>query len=622
MRRHLLPLIAFAPLLGCADDGGSSGASGPRIEELSKHRLVVGEELLFYGHDFLDADEGTTRLVFRGTFTPDQGDPRPVELVVNPVFEGTEGEGGRQILRWSRVGPFGNPFDPNGRPGVFDGEIQAETQAKDGLVTKGSRARDVKLEVLPSLLIEEFQPINADCSAPAARALAGVPYRLRVRAVGLRPVRFQYALDNVDGRDGVVEFEHTYADDAPVTEDTLGVDEPVVFNPIPKDKQFYVSVLRAVAWDADGRAVETVLPVSVHRPIEVSYGGKIELAERYEPIPVSSCIPGSVRTEVSYQENTTEERQLSVSVTVSTSFTEQIGQSTTEGWEEGIATGESVSRSLGGTEWEGETASESWNVDYERSEANSVGFSSTDGESWGWDMTQGQDFTAYIEGTNSAFAEGSLSATVGAKAEGSIPGFASVTGSVETTAGVTAGARTSSTQGNRQGVSTQRGFSAGGTHDETRSFGTTTTESRSESIGGTYALGRTRERSYEDTEARERSRVYNLGGSVTVDDAVTTGTSAAEEETWVTTSSETVGIGFSGLIPRGRYGIFYRQTTRWVRRAEVRAYDLCGLASHLGELQFNEWTWAPDLAIADDCGSEPPPPNLPAAHCFIDPCGG
>jgi hypothetical protein len=325
---------------------------------------------------------------------------------------------------------------------------------------------------------------------------------------------------------------------------------------------------------------------------------------------------------VSYQENTTEERQQSVSVTVSTSFTEQIGQSTTQGWEEGIATGESVSHTLGGAEWEGETASEAWNVDYEHSEANSVGFSTSDGESWGWDMSQGQDFTSYIEGMNSAFAEGSLSATVGAKAEGSIPGFASVTGSVETTAGVTAGARTSATNGNRQGFSTQRGFSAGGTHDESRSFGSTTAESRSESIGGSYTLGRTRERSHEDTESRERSRTYNLGGSVTVDDAVTTGISEAEEQTWVETSSNTVGIGFSAVIPRGRYGIFYRQTTRWVRRAEVRAYDLCGLANHLGELQFNEWTWAPDLAIAADCGSEPPPPNLPPAHCFVDPCGG
>ena len=59
-----------------------------------------------------------------------------------------------------------------------------------------------------------------------------------------------------------------------------------------------------------------------------------------------------------------------------------------------------------------------------------------------------------------------------------------------------------------------------------------------------------------------------------------------------------------------------------MKRAEVRSYNLCGLASHMGELQFNEWTWAPELAIGDSCEVVPPPPTLPAARCFIPPCGG
>jgi hypothetical protein len=58
-----------------------------------------------------------------------------------------------------------------------------------------------------------------------------------------------------------------------------------------------------------------------------------------------------------------------------------------------------------------------------------------------------------------------------------------------------------------------------------------------------------------------------------------------------------------------------------VRRAEVRSYDLCGVASHLGELQFNEWTWAPALAIGDTC-TPLPVSQLPKARCTIEPCGG
>ena len=48
-------------------------------------------------------------------------------------------------------------------------------------------------------------------------------------------------------------------------------------------------------------------------------------------------------------------------------------------------------------------------------------------------------------------------------------------------------------------------------------------------------------------------------------------------------------------------GIFYRQTTRWVRVAEVRSFNLCGVAQHVGDLQFNEYTWAPYLAVAPSC---------------------
>ena len=102
----------------------------------------------------------------------------------------------------------------------------------------------------------------------------------------------------------------------------------------------------------------------------------------------------------------------------------------------------------------------------------------------------------------------------------------------------------------------------------------------------------------------------------------TTGNSERIDQTWVQTDVTTLRQSFSATIPRNRVGIFYRQTTRWVKRAEVRSYDLCGLASHVGELQFNEWTWAPDLAIARSCDVEVPPPGLPDARCFIPPCGG
>jgi hypothetical protein len=619
MRRHLLPLLALTPLVGCADSGSKGHGDGPYVESMSKSRLVIGEELLFTGRHFLDRDQGATRLTFHGTFRPDQGDPQPVNFTITPAIESTDGD--VQVLRWSRVGPFGNPFDRDGRPGLFRGQIIAETVSADGLVTRDAAPETVNLEILPSLLIEELQPVNAQCKAPALRALAGLPYRLKIRAVGIRPVRYEYVVDDVDGRSGAVSFEHTYGADQPVTEDGLGEDEPVVFNPVPDDKQFAISVIRVVAYDAQGRSVETALPITVHRPMEVGYGGKIELAERYEPEAVSGCIPGGIHTEVEYSETHTEERQQTVSVTVSTNFMEEIGQSQARDWTQGISTGESRSHTLGGSDWEGDTATQTYDVSYDHSDANNVGFSSSDGEDWSWDMSQGQDFEQYAERMNALFGEASASATIGASAEGSIPGFAKVTGSVETTAGVMAGSRTEATSGNRQGVSTNRGWSTGGSQDQSRSFGSTTTDDRSQSIGGSYALGRTHERSHENMDAREQSQTWELGQGTSMDQTVQRGITDAEEQTWTSSTSIATEQHFSGVIPNGRWGIFYRQTTRWVRRAEVRAYDLCGLATHLGELQFNEWTWAPGLALANDCNEKAPPPTLPPARCFIPPCG-
>ena len=103
---------------------------------------------------------------------------------------------------------------------------------------------------------------------------------------------------------------------------------------------------------------------------------------------------------------------------------------------------------------------------------------------------------------------------------------------------------------------------------------------------------------------------------------VSEGMSEAEQRTWSSTSSSTTIQGYGGFIPNGQFGIFYRQTTRWVKRAEVRAFDLCGVAQHMGELQFSDWTWAPELAIGDSCAGTPPASNLPPAVCRIEPCGG
>ena len=65
-----------------------------------------------------------------------------------------------------------------------------------------------------------------------------------------------------------------------------------------------------------------------------------------------------------------------------------------------------------------------------------------------------------------------------------------------------------------------------------------------------------------------------------------------------------------------RCAVIYRQTVRHVRTANLYAYDLCGVRSHLGELYFNEWSWSPNIVIGDDCDEEIPDSTLPSANCY------
>ncbi|MSP72345.1 MAG: hypothetical protein EXR76_09200 [Myxococcales bacterium] len=614
--------LATTGLTGCTESAPELDPTAPAVTGLGTQTVVVGQTLWLDGNNLLPPPGGSTRLHFRGEYHTKSGASRQVRLTISPIVEARAG--GQVSARWTRFGPFSHPFDAAGEPGTFRGQIVAETLSADGTSHVDSRPRTFSLDVGPSIVIEQFEPDHADCGAPAVRGHAGLAYTLRARATGLVPVRWTYALAEVNGFGGLTEYGH---DVDPLLEpgtDVLGdgADEPVIFNPVPEDAQFYVSGLRIVAFDAAGNSVETALPFTVHRPIEVAMGGELVMAERYEPVPASSCIPGSIETRVTYSESRTEHRQRSVSMTVAQSFAQSHGQSESATWSEGISTGRSESQALGGSESESEQLSESHGLSYGESASNSTQVSTSDGEHWEVNLTQGESQTDYEERTRSRYGEASAEATIGAEVEGSLPFIASASGSVSTTAGVTAGMRSGGTEGERNGHQSETGYSMAGSEQTTRDYGSTTAESRSTSISDEYALTSQRSRDFSDETTREQSEVWSMGHGKSEEDIVSVGDEVVESETWSSSSSDRTVTEFSGFIPNGKGGLFYRQTTRFVRRAEVKSFDLCGVASHLGELQFNHWTWAPELAIAERGCDETPKSAFPPATCFLEPCGG
>ncbi len=611
--------LLITSISGCGETEVNDAAMS--VVGVSNNELVVGQTLEVYVDQLEDEAASSYRLFFEGQYLTDDGQRETVNFSQGAIFDGyvDEPEGQRQVLRISRLGPFSNPFATSGRPGEFTGTIRLIVNHEDGSTTVSTSSRQMSLNMGASITIEAFQPLDANCGAPALRALPGLAYQMRVRTTGIKPVRFIYKINRINGSEGITEFVHEY--EGPVDNDILGEIEPVIFNPISELEQFYATGIRVIAQDEEGNEVETALPLSVHRPIEVIHSGKRLLAERYTPVPVSGCMPGSIDTNVRYSETRTEYRQTSVNLTMRRTWNSSNGTTQTSSWQEGISEGESSSETIGSSNREQETTEENFGLDYGNSEANRIRFETSDGESWNWSRREGETNTEYERRLNELYGSGSVSGTVSATAEGSVPGLAKASGTVSTTSGVKAGGSTGRETGTSRSRSTDRGFGMSGSTDESRGFGSTVTDSRSENVNGAYSLTSGRQQDYRDTSTRNESRTWDFSESASQSDVVSEGLSDSEARTWSESSSDRTVQAFSGRIPRGRVGVFYRQTTRWIRRAEVRSYNQCGLAEHVGELQFNEWSWAPDLSLGLSCDGEPPQSNFEAAACYIEPCG-
>lgn len=611
--------------ISCADPM-IDDTQGPVIEQTSSGLVVIGQTLELIGQGFLMPTEGVSRLYFTGQFIDSANQSTQVELTVTPTYGGEvlydelSGELERQILTWSRVGPFNNPFTRDERHGSFQGTVQVLNSYQDGLVERGP-AVPFNLNIGPSVTIDRFEPIHADCGIPAARVIEGLPYRLRVKTSGVSAERFIYEVSQVNGTDGLTVFDHHYEGQV-TSEDELGSSsELIIFNFVPEDQQAYVAELRIIAESADGTRAETALPISVHRPLEVVYDGSFELAERFEPIPVSGCIPGGIGSNVSYSEDSSETHTQSVSMTIRSSWDRSNGQRISTEMTEGISVGESTSQSIEESLSEGDQLSESMGESYHESTSNDVGFESSDGESWSWSLSNGETQEEYEERMSSISGAASLRGSLRVKGEGSLGPITKASGWVTVSGGVKGGMSRGSTYGGLKTTTTERGYSMSGDTEQGSSFGSTLTEERSRRVNGRYALGRDSEMSDSSSVEMSNRRMWDLSEEVSVSDVSSEATEESLRQAQVSSSTTEVTQSYSGYIPRGRYGIFYRQTSRWVRRALVRTFDLCGVAQPVGELQFNEWEWAPALALGDGCDALPPPSTMPASGCYIRPCG-
>lgn len=645
LRHGALWMVVALAAAGCLE--AEPPPAGPLVTTLSKDTIRVGETLYLAGTGFLSPAEGKTVVEFAGVFYwNDQGGrlvPEDVPpFAIAPVFDGTFPEGGSaggmdvragaSVLRWNRFGPYEVPFGGGGRhPGLFKGTVTpVNIGAETGREVRG-QSTDVAVEILPSVLITALEPVlgedaegnvrTAECGKPALRVFGGLPYVLKVEAIGFTPAYFLYEIANINGNDSFTSFMHPaegQTDD--IGDPATHPDEMVVFNPLPDDIDFALAGIRVTAVDADDQAIATAMPVPIVRPVRMQYDGNRVLAEYYEPVPVHGPIVGGIGTEVTYAESTSESRQKGVSVTFTESVVESTGTEVNENWSNGytVGTESSSTDTVENGFSEAESSSESYGTEYSTSESSSVELGSETGTEWGWNIVEGQTQESYNEQMNHLYgtASGSVETEVGGEA--SIPGLGGVSGKVGSTVGTSVESGRETTSGERVGTSFERGSSMSASESSSEVYGSTTTDGVSETVSGTFGVERQSSinTAKSQTSGSSESVTYEMGGGSSVTTGYEVGSSESWEESWVSTSEQENLLSFTGKVPNGRCAMIYRQTVRYVRTAQMFAYDKCGVRSTLGELTFNEWSWSPNIVIGDDCEAQLPPSTQPKAQCF------
>lgn len=471
--------------------------------------------------------------------------------------------------------------------------------------------RTIPVNINASVIVDSFCA-SENCQVLSSNVVEGIKNKLTIGFYNILPVKIKYVVTTPDDN-----FQILHEFNSPVQEDWV---ENLMFNKVKEEYSSYISKIEIFAYDADNNEAKTELPFRVVRPIEVKHFGNYELAEFYEPIPVTGCIPGSVGNNVQYSESQTETRQNSVSIGFNKSWSDSNTTNLNTAMSEGISVNQTDSTVNTSSLSESETQSESFSDTTAQGESNNVQFSTSDGENWSWSLGESESQssgTSQGQNTNTGV---SGSTTVGASGEGSLPFLAKASGKVEVSAGIQRGWGNTNSTSESNSTGTNRGYSTGGSSQNGKAFGSTQNDSRSYSLSGAYVLSSSTSNSVSESSSLSSGRVWNMSESISSGKVITEGNSESLSQTIVSSESSSTTFSYGGYIPRGRYGTFFRQTSRYVKLSEIITYTLDGYPQHAGYIMMNTWAWAPDLSLGMSC-EEAGISSLPISECLIPPCG-
>ena len=467
------------------------------------------------------------------------------------------------------------------------------------------------LTIEPSIQIQALCASN-NCNSVSGNIIEGIRNTIKIKSVNASFDSIEYNFYYFDTKQDTLFNSYDSTTDIDYT--------TITFPQVPQNISSYIAIVEIKTFKNEIQTAENILPVRIVRPLEIKHYGKYELAETYEPIPVTGCIPGTIGNNVSYSESESETRQNSASITLSKSWTNSNSQTIDTTRSEGLNVAETENTVLSSSMSESETLSESETNNSNTSDSNDFSFSTNDGESWSWSFNEGNSDTQGTSTTSGTNAGVNGSVTVGASTEGSIPLLGKASGKVEVTGGASMNWINSDSSNSSTTNSNSRGYVTAGSSTTGNQYGSAQTVSQGHSLTGSYAYSSQNSSSISQGSSTYSGRVWNMSESISNGNVVTEGDDESISETITSSSSSTTTFSYSGYIPRGKVGVFYRQTSRYTKLSEIITYDIDGFPHHAGYISMNTWAWAPELAIGTTC-SDIPKPTFSEATCFIPPCG-
>ncbi len=471
-------------------------------------------------------------------------------------------------------------------------------------------SKKIGINILPSLIIESFCS-SENCEILTGNLIENVKNKISVKTFKFAANKIIYSFNTP-----YESFKYENVFDSPVNEDWL---DNIKFKKVPEDISSYIVNVEIKALNFDNELVETSIPIKVVRPMEVKHFGQYELAQIYEPVPVTGCIPGSVGNTVSYSESNSETRQNSVSISLNKNWVNSKSVNVTNTNSEGLNVGETQGTVNSSSLSQSETQSEGFSSTNSEAEGNNISFGTTDGENWSWNMNETESNQNSTSQSNQENTSINGSTTVGASGEGSLPFLAKASGKVEVSAGIQRGWGNSNSETNTNSNSNSRGYSTGNSSQNSRTYGSVYNEARSHSLTGTYVLSSNTNNTISESSSLSSNRIWNMSSSLSNGETVSEANGENITETIVSSSTSSTTFSYNGYIPRGRFGTFYRQTSRYVKLSEIISYNIDGRPSHAGFIMMNTWSWAPGLTIANSC-EEARETSLPHSSCLISPC--